>query len=114
MKKLFFIALAAFAWMFVCFAFGQVATPEGVEPDPWWLHVEKIQDLLMKWIAMISFVLTGIVGAIFTVWALINSKLKEIKERQDRDSLRTTETTKHLQSQVTDIAIQTEPKKNEP
>lgn len=96
------------------YSFGAVVTPEGAEPDPWWLHVEKIQDLLMKWIGAATVVLTAVIGLIFTIWTLFKAKLKEletktaveitaVKERQDRAS----ETDKHLQDQVTAVAIQT-------
>lgn len=92
------------------------AAAGGPEPDPWWLQVEKIQSLLLKWIAMLSAVALALVAAFFAVASNIktriqalrletSAKIENLEQRQDRQAAKTGS----LQEQVTIVAAATTP-----
>lgn len=72
----------------------------GPEPAPWWQQVEEMQGLLLKWITALSIIATALIGAIFSLWALFNSKLNDVRNRQDRAS----EEKRELQGKVVELA----------
>lgn len=83
-----YLAVAAFALA--------DANGTGPEPDPWWLKTEKIQDILLKWIGLLSIVGTALIGAVGALWMLLNNKIKELRERQDRATAASQTLTDHV------------------
>lgn len=88
-------------------AFAQTFQVDTSEAEPWWKQVDQTQALLVKWITMLTMVATVLVGAIFTVWALLKSKVDELKASHVRER----EDTRVLQAQVNAVAIATDPTK---